>query len=153
MKQLYQSTVTVGNFLQDFFLLAIRLVWGYFFFLSGWEKLSNIEPVIGFFGELGIPFPMLNAYLVGVVESAGGLLLMVGLGSRLIAIPLIITMMVALATAHKAALFGAFQDPQKLIIQGPFNYLMTAIIIFCFGPGKISIDYALCRLFKKGSCS
>lgn len=152
MKQFYQSIVTTGNFLQDFFLLTIRLVWGCFFFLAGWEKLSDINPIINFFTQLGIPFPMFNAYLVGVVESAGGLLLIVGLGSRFIAIPLIIAMIVALATAHKEALFGALQDPQKLIIQSPFNYLMTAIIIFCFGPGKISLDWALCRLLKKGRC-
>ena len=56
---------------------------------TGWGKLSDIHKVIGFFTDLGIPAPTLNAYFVASLEFGGGLLLILGLGSRLVALPLV----------------------------------------------------------------
>jgi uncharacterized membrane protein YphA (DoxX/SURF4 family) len=53
---------------------------------TGWGKLNDSQRVIGFFTYLGIPAPALNAYFISGLEFAGGLIL--GLGSRLIALPL-----------------------------------------------------------------
>src|SRR5271155_6245047 len=72
------------------FLLAVRLYWGWQFMQTGWGKLTNIGKGIQFFAQLGIPAPALNAYFVSGLEFGGGVLLVLGLGSRLIAVPLVI---------------------------------------------------------------
>src|ERR1700691_3354177 len=77
------------------FLLAIRLYWGGQFMQNGWGKLTDIGKVIHFFTDLGIPAPVLNAYFVSALEFGGGLLLLLGLGSRLIAFSLPIATVVA----------------------------------------------------------
>lgn len=131
----------IGRFLQPILLLAIRLYWGYAFLMAGYGKLQNIAPVIKFFTSLNIPYPEISAYLVGVVELVGGLLLILGLWSRIAAFPLAIVMIVALYTAHYDAVQGIVDNPQRFINQLPFNYLMTTLIVLAFGPGVFSIDY------------
>lgn len=131
--------------LQSVFLLIIRLHWGWQFFQTGMGKLENITKITGFFQSLGIPFPTLNAYLAGSTECFGGLCLLLGLGSRLITIPLIFTMIVAYATAEREALFSIFSDPDKFTGADPFLFMLAAIIVFLFGPGFFSVD----RLLKK----
>lgn len=145
----YKGLKATGKFLKSPLLLAMRLYWGYMFFISGLGKIGHVSDVAEYFGTLGIPFPEINAYLAAYTECIGGLCLMIGLASRLVSIPLAITMIVALSTAHIEALKNTFSDPQGLISQLPFNYLLTAIIVFVFGPGKISVDYILERLFFK----
>jgi putative oxidoreductase len=81
--------------LQSPFLLVVRLYWGWQFFQTGYGKLTNIAKPIAFFTDLGIPFPTVNAYFVSSLECVGGALLFVGLGSRLLALPLTIDMVVA----------------------------------------------------------
>ena len=122
---------------------------GYRFFLSGWGKLHNIDHVVEFFQELGIPFPEANAYLAAGVECIGGLLLLVGLGTRLVSIPLAFTMVVALLTAHWDVVAHIFQDPDTFILQAPFSYLLICLIMFAFGPGAISVDALLEKFFHR----
>jgi putative oxidoreductase len=133
--------------LQSVFLLVIRLYWGWQFFQTGMGKLEHIAKIADFFQSLGIPFPTLNAYLAGSTECFGGLCLLVGLGARLITIPLIFTMIVAYATAERDALLSIFSDPDKFTGADPFLFMLTAVIVFLFGPGVISIDYFLQKFF------
>ncbi len=147
-RKFYEGLIAAGTVFQSCLLLAIRLYWGGSFFWGGWAKLTHIEPVVEFFTSLGIPFPALNAYLVGGVECIGGLCLLIGFGSRLVAIPLAITMLVALLTVNYAVVANAFEDPLLLTQQTPFNYLFAALLVFAFGPGNISLDYLLERRFK-----
>ena len=150
MKTFYRRLIGTGNSLQHFLILAMRLYWGYAFFQAGLGKLNNILPVSNFFASLGIPFPTFNAYLVGCTEMIGGLCLLFGFASRLAAVPLAIVMITALLTEHADAVRTIFQNPQKFINQLPFNFLLATLVIFCFGPGGISIDYLLKRyIFKK----
>lgn len=141
----YEGIIRAGEFFSDYLLLAMRLFWGYQFFQTGMGKLSNIPNIVQFFENLGIPFAEANAYTVASLETVGGILLMLGLGSRLISIPLIAIMCTAYATAHRDALLGVFQDPDTFFQQGPFLFLMTCLIVFSFGPGKFSLDYLLQR--------
>jgi putative oxidoreductase len=128
---------------QSIFLLIIRLYWGWQFCSTGFGKLTHIDKIVGFFSSLGIPLPELNAYLAGTTECVGGFLLLVGLGSRVIAIPLIFTMIVAYATAERDAVRVIFTDPDKFTSADPFLFLLTAVIVLLFGPGKISVDAIL----------
>lgn len=120
---------------------------------TGWGKLHHISQISEYFSSLGIPFPTLNAYLAGSTELICGFCLLIGLASRLISIPLIGVMVVAFLTEHHAALINAWQDPQNFINQLPFNYLLTALIVFAFGPGKISVDFLIQKLFFSSSKS
>lgn len=135
--------------IQSPLLLAMRLYWGGAFMFAGWGKLHHISGTSDYFATLGIPLPLVNAYLVGLIECIGGLCLMLGLASQIICIPLICVMLGAFLTAHREALMNAWHDPQQFIIQAPFNFLLTALIVFAFGPGKFSVDYLLERFLSK----
>lgn len=138
--------------LQCPFLLVIRLYWGWQFFITGKGKLADIDKIIGFFTNLGIPYPTQNAYFVSSLECVGGLLLIAGLGSRLISIPLIFSMCVAYLTADQEALRNIFSDPDKFFAATPFLFLYALVIIFLFGPGRISLDYFLFHRGRGESC-
>ena len=129
--------------LQSPLLLAVRLYWGWQFFQTGYGKLMHISKVIGFFTSLGIPLPAFNAYFVSWLECAGGILLILGLGSRIIALPLTIDMLVAYITADREALFSIFSDPGKFYASDAYTFLFASLLVLVFGPGKISIDYAI----------
>lgn len=136
----YRLLIRLGSSLQSPFLLAVRLYWGWQFMQAGWGKLADIGKVVGFFTDLGIPAPALNAYFVSVLEFGGGLLLLLGLGSRLIALPLVINMLVAYITADREALFSIFSNPDKFTAAAPYTFLIASMIVLIFGPGKFSAD-------------
>lgn len=136
----YSRLINVSRIFQGLFLLVIRLYWGWQFFQAGKGKLQNIGQVVEFFQSLNIPYPLLGAYAAAVTECVGGLCLLLGFASRLAAIPLTVTMVVAYATAHRAALAGILQDPETFVTQAPFPFLMVSLIILLFGPGLFSID-------------
>lgn len=85
---------------QDIPLLGLRLLLVFVFIGPATMKLGHIDGTAMWFDSLGIPFPYLNAYLSAVTESAGFVLLFFGLGTRIISIPLIITLLVAFFTVH-----------------------------------------------------
>jgi putative oxidoreductase len=136
----YRLLVRVSSSLQSSFLLAVRLYWGWQFMQTGWGKLSDINKVIGFFTNLGIPAPVLNAYFVSALEFGGGLLLILGLGSRLIALPLVTDMIVAYITADREALFSIISNPDKFTAAAPYTFLIASLVVLIFGPGRASVD-------------
>lgn len=134
-----------GGFLQDVLLLIVRLWWGWSFFVTGWGKLLNLDRTAAFFAELGLPLPKLNAAAAGGVECVGGLLLLVGLGSRVASLPLAFTMLVAYATADREALGSIVSNPDAFTGAAPFLFLFAALLVFAFGPGRYSVDSLLAR--------
>ena len=136
----YQALVTGTSYLQSPFLLLIRLYWGWAFFVSGKGKLLNHEKVTEFFTGLNLPLPSLSAWSAGAVECVGGLLLLVGLASRLTAIPLIVTMVVAYLTADLEKVQNIFSEPDKFVTADPFLFLLASVIVLVFGPGRFSLD-------------
>ncbi len=160
MNKLIKTSASVYSFferavshLQSPLLLAVRLYWGWQFFQTGWGKLTNIPKIIDFFTSLGIPFPAFNAYLVGTLECVGGALLFLGLGSRIIALPLTFNMLVAYIIADREALFSVFSDPGKFYGADPYTFLFASLLILIFGPGKISLDSAIGILHRKSAAA
>ena len=145
----YALLVKCGTMLQSPLLLAMRLWWGWSFFQTGKGKLMNHAATADFFQGLGIPMPGLNAWVAGGVECVGGLCLLVGFASRLLAIPLSITMIVAYLTADNEALKTLFSDPDKFTSATPFVFLLTAVLVLAFGPGAFSVDRLLARKFLR----
>jgi putative oxidoreductase len=117
-------------------LLIARLTVGVLFVSTGWGKVHNIEKIIGYFGELHIPAPAFNAVLASWTELLCGSLLVVGLASRLAAIPLMVTMVVAILTAKLDEIHGV----PDLLGEVEWTYLVLLFIVVVFGPGKASVD-------------
>lgn len=146
---LYGWFLKVLNSLQSPFLLLIRVFWGWQFLQSGLGKFSHIEKVISFFSDLGIPAPAFNAYFNASLETVGGILLILGLASRLIAVPLTINMVVAYLTADREAWTSFFSEPGKFFAADPFPFLMVSLLVLIFGPGKLALDTLVAIWWKK----
>jgi putative oxidoreductase len=145
----YGLAIKVGTWFQPVFLLIIRLYWGWQFFITGRGKLEDIGKVTNFFQSLGIPFPHLNAYLAGCTECVGGLILLVGLGCRFSTLPLIFMMIIAYLTAMPDVVRNIFSKPDDFVTADPFLFLLTAVIVFLFGPGPLSLDGLIGYVLKK----
>lgn len=122
-------------------LLLLRLFVGYFFFETGWGKVHDLAAFVQRFEEWGIPLPGLNAPLAAWTELIGGLLIMSGLATRLVSIPLIINMAVAVVTVKLRKVEG-LDDFVEL--DEPLYALAFLVLLFA-GPGKASLDYLILR--------
>ena len=149
LRRAYEMLVAGANYLQAPLLFALRVYFFWQLFLAGKGKLLNIEQTAEFFGSLKFPLPLLSAYLAAATECFGGLLLVVGLCSRLMAIPIAFTMIVAYVAADFEALSSIFSDPDKFIAAAPFPFLLTALLILAFGPGALSIDALIKRFAER----
>lgn len=147
----YTSLTRISSSLQSAVLLALRLYWGWSFFQTGKGKLMNLDQTTEFFATLHIPFPTVNAAFAGATECIGGLLLLLGLASRLTAIPLIGTMIVAYLTAEIEVVKNIFTDPDKFTAADPFLFLLASVIVLVFGPGAFSLDRLIAILRTKKS--
>ena len=136
----YRAEIRYLSHLQPVLLLALRLYFGYGFMKAGLGKLQDVPTTAGFFTDWGVPLPTLSVYLAGTTEAVGGLLLLLGVASRVVTIPLICTMLVAYATAHREVLDTLLSNPNLFVKAPPFPYLLTALLVLLFGPGRISID-------------
>ena len=136
----YQAEIRYLSYLQPVLLLALRVYFGYGFMKAGLGKLEDVPATAVFFTDWGVPLPTLSVYLAGTTEVVGGLLLLLGAASRVVTIPLIGTMLVALASAHREVLDGLLSNPNLFVKAPPFPYLLTALLVLLFGPGRISID-------------
>lgn len=130
--------------LKDLHLLAVRLILAYGFFNPALMKWQNLSSIIDWFRDLGIPFPALNAYLSALTEMSGVILLTLGLANRIISIPLIFVMIVAIVTVHWENGFEAGNNGFEI----PLYYILLLIVIFIYGAGKFSADYFIVKKLK-----
>jgi uncharacterized membrane protein YphA (DoxX/SURF4 family) len=97
--------------------LALRLYLVPVFWVAGNNKLAGIDNVINWFGNtdwgLGLPAPALMAWLATGSEILGAIALLIGLGTRLFAIPLMVTMLVAAFSVHMENGWQAVADPRS----------------------------------------
>lgn len=142
LNSLENALAKLGGWLQAPLLLVIRLYWGWSFAQTGWGKLTHLDRTAEFFASLGLPAAKLNAIAAGTTECAGGVLLALGLFTRFASPALIAVMAVAYYTADREALVGIFRDPDKFTGADPFLFLFAAVIVFAFGPGRLSLDAA-----------
>lgn len=131
--------------LQSVFLLLVRLYWGWQFAQSGWGRLHHIPQATQFFASLHLPFPQATVVFVSSLEFVGGILLAIGLVSRVIGLLLAIDMIVAYVTADPEALHAIFFDPGKFYNADPYTFLFASLLVLIFGPGRFAVDWLLRR--------
>ena len=142
MKKLLHFCLNTGNRLSALKylpLLLLRLVLAWGFFNPAKMKWADINSIGEWFGSMGIPAPLLNAYLAAGTEAAGVVLLTLGLGTRFIALPLIITMLVAIKTVHWVNGFEAGENGYEI----PLYYIIMLLTLLISGAGKWSVDYLI----------
>jgi len=141
--RMYDGFVKAVSSLQSAFLLLVRVYWGWQLSQNGWAKLHNLSHVTEFFASLGLPAPHATATFVSSFEFICGILLALGLLSRIAALGLTIDMFTAYWTADHAALLAFISDPDKFQNAASFIYLFVGLLILIFGAGKISLDHLL----------
>jgi putative oxidoreductase len=142
----YGLLARIASTLQSPLLLATRLYWGWQFALSGWGKLHRLDKMTDYFATLNLPLPAFSATFVSGLEFVGGLLLVLGLGSRFIALLLTAAMSVAYLTAQRHELLAVFSDPVKFYNADPFTFCSAALLVLVFGPGRFSLDFLISQL-------
>ena len=145
VKKLHDSFFHLVSYAQTPFLLCVRLYWGWQLIESGWGKLHNLDKVTEFFTSLGLPMPGATAVFISSLELFGGILLALGLFSRVISLMLTVNLIVAYITSDREALLSIFSDPDKFMAAAPFTFLWASLLVLIFGPGKISVDALLGR--------
>jgi len=146
--EVYERFAVLVSYLQSPFLLVVRLYWGWQLVQSGWGKLHHLDKVTDFFTSLNLPAPGVTAHFVSGLEFVGGLLLILGLGSRLIGLILSVNMLVAYWTADRDALFAVFSDPGKFYNADPYTFLFASAMVLVFGAGLFSVDALLKKRYR-----
>ena len=129
--------------LAEFAPLVVRAIVGVIMAAHGLQKLlggpANFGGVLG---QLGVPAPTLMAFVVTFVELVGGILLVVGLLSRLAALLLTINLVVAILLVKVGV---GFLSPQSGGVGAELDLALIAgfLAVLFAGPGKISLDHAL----------
>lgn len=142
IKIIISATEVLFDKFKDVSLLFARLLVAYGFLDPAINKWNNIEGVAGWFGSLGIPFPLLNTYMAATTEILGVVLLALGLFTRYISLPLIVVMIVAIVTVHLPHGFAAGDNGFEI----PLYYIGFLLLFIGHGAGKFSIDNFI---FKK----
>lgn len=125
--------------------LAVRIVVGWVFLWSGWQKLMILPRMIENFRSWGIPAPEVLTPLVSGIEFAGGLLLLIGLGTRIVAIPMMVVMMVAIA----AAKWGDVDSLETLLGFEEVSYFVMFGYLAVAGPGPLSLDHLVLKATRR----
>ena len=136
LKNIYQEFSRLSEYLQSFALFFARITVAYGFYNPAMMKWNDINSVASWFESLGIPMPLLNAYMAATTEIVGVVLLTLGLFTRLISVPLIVVMIVAIFTVHISHGFEAGNNGFEI----PLYYMLFLFIFLSNGAGKFSVD-------------
>ncbi len=135
-KKFYMEFSRLSEYGKSLSLLFARLAVAYGFYEPAMMKWSDIGSVAEWFGSMGIPFPTLNAYMAATTEITGVVLLTLGLLTRLISIPMIVIMIVAIVTVHLSNGFSAGDNGYEI----PLYYMIFLLTFVSHGAGRFSLD-------------
>lgn len=141
-------------------ILFLRLMAGGVFLWEGILKFVYLNQGVGRFTKLGIPFPQITADFVGTLEIVGGLFVLTGLLTRLIAIPFMFEMIVAILSTKISLYLGTSPLPMPAAppkigmwavlheVRSEYAQLLTSAFLMCNGPGRWSLDALFKRKWK-----
>jgi putative oxidoreductase len=141
MLKLYDKYAALLDKLKDLPPLIFRLILAKAFYGPAMKKITDFDGTAAWFERLEIPFPLFNAYLAGITEFMAIWLMILGLGTRIIALPMIITLLVAVYTVHT----GDGYNGMKIQL----FYMAMCFFLMVYGPGRISADYLIKGRRKK----
>ncbi|MDQ7041988.1 MAG: DoxX family protein, partial [Sulfurimonas sp.] len=155
----YKEFISLSEYGKSVSLLLVRLILAYSFFEPAKMKWNDIGAIAQWFEYMGIPLPTLNAYMAAGTEALGVVLLTLGLFTRLISVPLIIVMIVAIVTVHGVNGFAMVQAGSEVVdawVNGvqvvgtivtlqngyemPLYYILFLLVLLTQGGGKLSFD-------------
>lgn len=139
MKGRIEKMMTGVQKLDSVALLFTRLLLAYGLYQPAIMKWKHIDATAQWFESLGYPAPLLNVYLAGSTEMLGVILLTLGFGTRIIAMPLMFVMVIAITTVHWHNGFSAGDNGFEI----PLYYLAMFFMLMAFGSGKLSLDYLM----------
>lgn len=130
----------------DWGLLILRIAMGIIFIAHGWPKLNPNGPMKGPAGfaaglkQMRVPLPMFFAWVVALLETVGAVLLMLGLGTRILAIGFAIDMFVAINVALRpmGAKFTSMEGGMRWELE--FLLLASALALLFTGAGSLALD-------------
>jgi uncharacterized membrane protein YphA (DoxX/SURF4 family) len=135
--------------------ILLRLMAGGVFFWEGILKFVYANQGVGRFTKLGLPFPELTANFIGVLEIAGGLLLIAGLLTRVMSFVFVIEMIVAILSTKISIYLGTSPLPLPPAppqmgfwavlheIRSDYAQLMTCLFLLLAGPGRLALDWQI----------
>ena len=131
--------------------IFIRLAVGLIFLSQGILKYTDPHLGVARFTRIGFPFPAFTAHFVGTFEIACGLLVLLGLFTRLACVPLLIVILTALATTKVPELLRPDQGFWFMVSDARTDFAMTMGLLFLLvaGPGAWSLDAVLSSGLKK----
>ena len=136
-------------------ILIIRLMAGSVFVWEGLLKFVYVNQGVGRFAKLGFPFPEITAHFVAIVEIVGGLLLIFGLLTRLMAFYFIVQMFVAILSTKISLYLGTSPLPLPAVppkigiwavlheVRSEYAQLLTCLFLLIEGPGRRSLDFKI----------
>jgi putative oxidoreductase len=124
--------------------LAVRIVVGWVFLWSGWEKLQILPTMIKRFADWGIPAPAFMAPFASGVEFVGGILLLIGLLTRFASVPMMIVMLVAIVSAKA----GNIDSLETFLGFEEVSYFVMFAWLGIAGPGPVSLDHYVLKAFR-----
>jgi len=119
--------------------LIVRVVLGTLFIINGWPKLINLEQTQGYFSMMGIPAEL--ALLIGLLEVVGGLFLILGLLTRIVALLFAIEMISAFIIANTSNVIILPEGYELGLLSIPIVFMAISISLMLTGPGRISLEW------------
>jgi uncharacterized membrane protein YphA (DoxX/SURF4 family) len=125
--------------------LFVRLATGLIFFTQGVLKFTDPNMGVLRFTRIGLPWPGFTAHFVGTFEILCGALVLIGLFTRLAAIPLLVVISTAIATTKLPELVHAGQGFWFMVSDARTDLAMLCSLVFLLlaGPGRWSLDARL----------
>ena len=153
MKKISATLVSKLHSLSDLPPLIFRLILAYGFYGPAIEKVRHFESTVRWFQDgLQLPFPVVNAVMATSTECLGVVLVLLGLATRIISVPMMVIMLVAIKTVHWPDGFAACESVKsadgviervKHGFEIPFYYFWMLFSLLVTGPGRISLDYLI----------
>lgn len=139
LKESYLELTVLLKYFESLSLLLARVALAYGFYNPSLLKWSNFESTSAWFGSLGIPFATLASFFVASVEILAVVLLLLGLFTRVVAVPLMVIMLVAILIVHIGHGFSVANNGFEI----PLYYFLFLALFASFGAGKFSLDHLM----------
>ncbi len=117
-------------------VVLARILLSVMFIYAGFGKLMDISGTAGWFGSIGLPAPTIVAVLVGLLEFVGGLAILVGFQTRIVALALAVFTIAATLIAHT----NLADQVQQLFFLKNLGVAGGFLLLFAFGAGSLSVD-------------